>query len=100
MYRGNCKCQAVHFELADGNHLEAYSSMSLPTDDSKMLLEADRQHVIVDCAPSSVARLHASSGETHHVCNICGSLLFVEVKPNTFQLEVMFAGHSKPIGFT
>ncbi|WP_420933678.1 ADP-ribosylglycohydrolase [Alteromonas sp. A081] len=100
MYKGNCKCQAVHFELADINHVETHSSKLLPTDDSKIMLETDRQHVIVDCAPSSVARLHTSSGETHHVCNICGSLLFVEVKPNTLKLEVMFAGHSKSIGLT
>jgi hypothetical protein len=95
MYKGNCRCQAVHFELASSSYIEAHSSNSLLTDDSKIKLEADRQHVIVDCAPSSVAKLHASSGETHHVCNICGSLLFVEVRPNTLQLEVMFAGHSK-----
>ena len=100
MYRGSCECDAVFFEIVDGKHLESHSPKFLLSDDSKIPLEVDRQHVVVDCAPSSVAKLHASSGETHHVCNICGSLLFIEVKPNTFQLEVVFTGHSKPISAT
>lgn len=90
----------MFFELVKGKQVESHSPQFLFSDGNKILLEADRQHVVVDCAPSSVAKLRASTGETQHVCNICGSLLFIEVKPNTLQLEVTFSGHSTPTSTT
>lgn len=104
MYKGNCECQAVNFELSDSVKVSPpVPPMALPEesisehvhDEYTLMLEADKQHVIIDSAPSTVNTLHTASGETHHVCNQCGTLLFVEKSPNVLHLKVKFLGHNQ-----
>ncbi len=63
MYRGSCSCQAIQYEIDHIGELDA---------DDETLSHSD---------------------ETHHVCNICGSVIFVERGSNQVSVEVTFSGH-------
>ncbi|MCP3703444.1 MAG: ADP-ribosylglycohydrolase, partial [Alteromonas sp.] len=53
----------------------------------------EKEQLVIDCAPSALAELHEANDETHHVCNICGSVIFVERGSNQVSVEVTFSGH-------
>ena len=56
-------------------------------------MTVEKERLVIDCAPFSLAKLHEANGETHHVCNVCASVIFVELNPNKVRLEVTFTGH-------
>lgn len=93
MYKGSCHCQAIQYEVEHIDELEADDETLTQTDTSKLSMTVEKERLIIDYAPSSLAKLHDANGETHHVCNVCGSVIFVELCPNKVRLEVAFTGH-------
>lgn len=93
MYRGSCSCQAIQYEIEHIDELEADNETLTQTDTSKLSMAVEKERLIIDCAPSTLAELHEANGETHHVCNVCGTLICVEVSPNKVLLDVTFSGH-------
>lgn len=93
MYRGSCHCQAIQYEIEHLDELEADNETLIQTDTSKLSMTVEKERLVIDCAPFSLAKLHEANGETHHVCNVCASVIFVELSPNKVRLEVTFAGH-------
>ncbi|MDY6975701.1 MAG: ADP-ribosylglycohydrolase [Pseudomonadota bacterium] len=93
MYRGSCSCQAIQYEIEHIDELEADNETLTQTDTSKLSMAVEKERLIIDCAPSTLAELHEANGETHHVCNVCGSVICVEVSPNKVLLDLTFSGH-------
>ncbi len=93
MYKGSCHCQAVQFEVDHIGELDADDESVANTDNKRLRLEVLKENVVIDCGPSVLAQLHAANGETHHVCTICGYLLFVETTKDKMIVEVAFNGH-------
>ena len=93
MYRGSCSCQAIQYEIEHIDELEADNETLTQTDTSKLSMAVEKERLIIDCAPSTLAELHEANGETHHVCNVCGTLICVEVSPNKVLLDLTFSGH-------
>lgn len=93
MYRGSCSCQAIQYEIEHIDEIEADNETLTQTDTSKLSMAVEKERLIIDCAPSTLAELHEANGETHHVCNVCGTLICVEVSPNKVLLDVTFSGH-------
>jgi len=93
MYRGSCSCQAIQYEIDQIGELDADDETLTHSDTSQLSVTIEKKQLIVDCAPSALAHLHESSGETHHVCNICGSVIFVERGCNKVSVDVTYSGH-------
>ena len=93
MYRGSCSCQAIQYEIEHLDELEADDETLTQTDTRKLSMAVEKERLIIDCAPSSLAELHEANGETHHVCNVCGSVICVGVSPNKVLVDVTFSGH-------
>ncbi|CAA0312864.1 MULTISPECIES: hypothetical protein [Alteromonas] len=93
MYRGSCHCQAIQYEIEHLDELEADNETLTQTDTSQLSMTVEKERLVIDCAPFSLAKLHEANGETHHVCNVCASVIFVELNPNKVRLEVTFTGH-------
>ena len=93
MYRGSCSCQAIQYEIEHIDEIEADNETLTQTDTSKLSMAVEKERLIIDCAPSTLAELHEANGETHHVCNVCGTLICVEVSPNKVLLDVTFSCH-------
>lgn len=93
MYRGSCSCQAIQFEVDHIGELDADDETLTHSDTSKLCVTVEKEQLVIDCAPSALAALHQANGETHHVCNVCGSVIFVEHSPRNVTVEVTFSGH-------
>ncbi|CAB9495010.1 MULTISPECIES: ADP-ribosylglycohydrolase [Alteromonas] len=93
MYRGSCSCQAIQYEIEHIDEFEADDETLTQTDTSKLRMAVEKERLVIDCAPSALAELHQANGETHHVCNVCGSVICIEVSPNKVLLDVAFSGH-------
>lgn len=93
MYRGSCHCQAVQFEIDHLDEHDADNESITNTDNQALRLYVKKAALVIDCAPSSLATLHVANGETHHVCNVCGHLMFIEDDRENVSVEAAFNGH-------
>ena len=93
MYRGSCSCHTIQFEIDHIGELDADDETLTHSDTSKFSVRVEKEKLVIDGAPSSLAALHQANGETHHVCNVCGSVIFVEHSPRKVVAEVTFSGH-------
>ncbi|GEA05402.1 hypothetical protein KUL42_01630 [Alteromonas sp. KUL42] len=93
MYKGHCHCQAIQFEIDHIDELDADNERIANSDNQSLRLEVNKEVLVIDCAPSALAKLHVPNGETHHMCNICGHLMFVETSAKKVIVDVFFNGH-------
>ena len=92
MNRGSCDCKEVQFEidtLARSNVKNADSET-----EGKLSIVIPKSQLLFNCAPSSIAILHEANGDSHCLCKICGSILYIQ-KGNREECtaEVDFEGH-------
>ena len=93
MYKGSCHCQAVQFEVDHLDEFDADKESIANSDNQALRLNVKKAALVIDCAPSALATLHVANGETHHMCNICGQLMFIEDEQENVSVEVAFNGH-------
>ncbi|GFD67028.1 ADP-ribosylglycohydrolase [Alteromonas sp. KUL106] len=93
MFRGSCSCQSIQYEVDHISELEADSETLSQADASAFRVRISKKALVIDCAPSTLAALHEANGETHHVCNLCGSIVYIEDTSRNVVVEVNYSGH-------
>ena len=94
MYKGTCSCGAVQFEVDHIDEFDTDDETLSNSDNRAFSIDVDKDKLFVDASPSALAKLNEACGDTHHVCNVCGSTLFTEKRSDrSVRVDVVFTGH-------
>lgn len=93
MYKGSCHCQAIQLELSGVSEHEGDVETLSCSDNISMTVNALREELIIDCAPSAIGEVEVTPGLKQYFCNLCATPVFTQDTRGNVALHINFYGH-------